>query len=162
MSNRMSENDDFLEMKDISEYELALRTMRVAAHFAVPWNKTYVALENYMIGRKYFAEELQHDPNPGRTLCHFTDFVINENANHWRDARPQTKAQTPAAQQVVVAQSGKKKKHPFVDICPRWNVGKCAKLAGMCYTNGGVLLRHMCNWRDFALPNSQPCSQEEG
>jgi hypothetical protein len=87
MSNRMSENDDFLKMKDISEYELALRTMRVAARFAVPWNKTFVALENYMIGRKYCAEELQQDPNPGQTLCHFTDFVINENAthNHWRD-----------------------------------------------------------------------------
>jgi hypothetical protein len=123
MSNRTSDNDDFSEMKDISEYELALRTMRVAAHFAVPWNKAFVALENYMIGRKYCAEELKHDPNPGRTLCHFTDFVINENANHWRDgtgflttgdldaywrsfigARPQSKAPTHTAQQVVFAQ----------------------------------------------------------
>jgi hypothetical protein len=111
MSNRTSENDDFLEMKDISKYKLALRTMRVAAHFAVQWNKTFVALENYMIGRKYCAEELQQDPNPGRTLCNFTDFVINENTNHsrygmgflttgdleayWRSfigTRPQTKA----------------------------------------------------------------------
>jgi hypothetical protein len=185
MSGRSAEIDDFSEMKDISEYELALRTMRVAAHFAVPWNKAFVALENYMIGRKYCAEELKNDPNPGRTLCHFTDFVINENANHWRDgtgflttgdlegywrsfigARPQSKA--PTVQQPVGLQNtgikqskdgNKKKKHPFVDICPKWNVGKCAKPAGSCYTNGGVALRHVCNWRDFTIQNAQPCAQ---
>jgi hypothetical protein len=28
---------------------------------------------------------LKHDSQPGKTLCMFTDFVLSENANHWRD-----------------------------------------------------------------------------
>jgi hypothetical protein len=45
-----------------------------------------------------------------------------------------------------------------VDICPKWNVGKCNKAPGSCYTFNGVALRHVCNWRDLNVPNSQPCA----
>jgi hypothetical protein len=103
-------------------------------------------------------------------LCFHTGFLTTGDLEmHWRSfigARPQSKA--PSNQQAVVAQNSgkkqnkdgnKKKKLPFVDICPKWNVGKCAKPAGSCFTNGGVALRHACNWRDFTIPNAQPCAQ---
>jgi hypothetical protein len=179
-----SPDDDMADMKDVSEFELALRTMRVAAFFACPWNKAFVALENFMFNKKFFREELKHDSQPGRTLCNFTDFVLAENANHWRDgsgflttgelqgywdafvgARPQTRAQPsqqdpPSSQKNIISrQKGntQKKKWPFVDICPKWNVGKCNKNPGSCFSANGIALRHVCNWRDFSVPNSQPC-----
>ena len=178
--------DDMSEMKDISEFVLALRTMRCAAQFAQSWNKSYMALDNFLFNKDYCKEELKHDSQPGKTLCMFTDFVLSENANHWRDgsgflttgelqaywdsfigARPQSKPKpSPQASTSAQAQAGtgqsqnkqKKKKFPFVDICPKWNVGKCNKAPGSCYTFNGVALRHVCNWRDLNVPNSQPCA----
>jgi hypothetical protein len=179
--------DDMSEMKDISEFILALRTMRCAAQFAQSWNKSYMALDNFLFSKDYCKEELKHDSQPGKTLCMFTDFVLSENANHWRDgsgflttgelqaywdsfigARPQSKPKpsTQASTSAQAQQAGpsqgqnkqKKKKFPFVDICPKWNVGKCNKPAGTCYTFNGVVLRHVCNWRDLNVPNSQPCA----
>jgi hypothetical protein len=77
--------DDMSEMKDISEFILALRTMRCAAQFAQSWNKSYMALDNFLFNKEYCKEELKHDSQPGKTLCMFTDFVLSENSNHWRD-----------------------------------------------------------------------------
>ena len=186
-TSNKSEGEDQDEMRDVSEYTLALRTMRVAAHFANPWNKAFVALENFMLNKEFCKEELKYDPQPGRTLCQFTDFVINENANHWRDgtcflttgelksywdsfigARPILKASS--AQQVQSGGQGKgptapkpqrkeKKKWPASDICHKWNVGNCNKAPGTCYNFNGMALRHVCNWRDLNVPNAQPCAQ---
>ena len=39
------------------------------------------------------------------------------------------------------------------DICVMWNIGKCLKPPGLCYTKGGKQLRHVCNHRpDPARP----------
>jgi hypothetical protein len=65
-------------MKSIDEFELALLTMRCAAHFSVNWNYSFVALENFLWNRKFCKEELKFDPNPARTLCQFVDFVLSE------------------------------------------------------------------------------------
>jgi hypothetical protein len=177
-------NEDTEDMKDVSEFELALRTLRSAAQFAVPWNYSFLALENFCHQKKFFKDELKGDENPARTLCHFCNFVIGENANHWRDgtgflstgdlesywasfigARPQARSKQPSLEPQMLSKPmaaiqkplPKKRKFPFVDICGKWNVGNCAKPAGACYNFRGVPLRHVCNWRDPSVQNAQPC-----
>jgi hypothetical protein len=172
-------------MKDVPEFELALRTLRSAAQFACPWNYSFLALENFLYSKKWCEAELKHDDNPAKTLCQFVNFVIGENASHWRDgssfltnselsgywssfigARPQGKAATSAEFGGILKQSqgqqakgqGKKRKYPFVDICSKWNTGNCPKAAGTGYNFRGVAMRHCCNWRDPAILNAQPCA----
>lgn len=189
-SNRNGSPDESAEMKDVSEFSLALRTMRAAAQFVCPWNYSFLALENFLHQKEFFKDELKNDENPAKTLCQFSDFVLSENANHWRDgtgflttgelkaywdsfigARPQARVFTaqPAASQnrQAPAQSQKnqqqtasrKRKFPFVDICGKWNVGNCPKAPGTCFSFKGTPLRHVCNWRDPANQNAQPCGQ---
>ncbi len=68
-------------MKDVPEFEIALRAMRIAAHHVQPWNFAFAALENFLLQNKFCEEDLKHDPQPARTLCQFTDFALSENAN---------------------------------------------------------------------------------
>lgn len=183
-SSKNSDSEDTAEMKDVPEFEIALRAMRIAAHFVQPWNFAFVALENFLLQSHFCEEDLKHDPQPARTLCQFTDFALSENANHWRDgsgfistgemeaywrsfigARPHIKnppaaaKQEKAAQKTTTVQKDRKRKFPFVDICHKWNTNNCAKAAGACYNSRGTALRHCCDWRDPANPNSQPCGQ---
>ena len=187
-SSKSADSDDG-EMKDIEEFKLALRTLRVAAFFACHWNKSFLALENYLLNHRFHEELLKHEVNPARILCQFSDFVLSENANHWRDgsgfltsgeltaywdsfigarplAKPSTSQATPPAGQGKGSFSqGKsqakpqKKKFPPTDICSKWNLGHCQKAAGSCTNFQGQALRHVCNHRDLTNPNSTPCGQ---
>ncbi len=50
--------------------------------------------------------------------------------------------------------------HPslfYEDICVMWNVGKCNKAPGNCFTKGGKPLRHVCNFRPDYTRNMPPC-----
>jgi hypothetical protein len=38
-----------------------------------------------MFNIEHCKEELKHISQPGKTLCNFTDFVLHENVNLWRD-----------------------------------------------------------------------------
>jgi len=74
------------DCSSVAEFTLALRTMRVAMHFANPFNVSIVALENFLLQKKFFTEsDLQNDDRAGKTLSQFCDFVLSENSNHWRD-----------------------------------------------------------------------------
>ncbi len=86
-SVKQQEADFPAEMKDVGEFELTLRTMRLAAQFAAPWNYSFLALENFLYQKKFVKDELQNDENPARTLCQFSNFILGENANHWRDGK---------------------------------------------------------------------------
>jgi hypothetical protein len=80
-----SMDEDGAEVKSVDEFILALRTLRSAAQFACPWNYSYLALENYFHHKEFMKEELRGNDNPARTLCQFSDFVLSENSNRWRD-----------------------------------------------------------------------------
>jgi len=183
-----SDKEGDQEMKNVSEFVLAIRTLRSAAQFATPWNLSYLALENYFHQNEFCKEQLKHDENPARTLCQFSDFVLNENSNKYRDgtgflttgeldsfwssfigARPQIKAPTPptpAAKRTSMAESAKhqkqapKRKWPYTDICNRFNTGHCQRAPGNCFNFRGQQMRHVCNYRDLNVPNSQPCGQQ--
>jgi hypothetical protein len=185
-SGKLSDSEEG-EMKSVDEFILAMRTLRVAAQFVCNWNLGFVALENFFLQKKFMEEELRHDENPARTLCQFTNFIINENAGRWRDgssfvyfgelkgfwdafvgARPQVKSighnkdkGTPHSSLVAghKHQKDRKRKYPWSDICNRYNTNNCSKSSGSCFNFRGTQMKHICNWRDPAVPNSQPCGQ---
>jgi len=176
------------EMKDVSEFVLAIRTLRSAAQFATPWNLSYLALENYFHQNEFCKEQLKNDDNLAKTLCQFSDFVLNENSNRCRDcsgflttgeldsywssfigARPQIKAPAPSGssgkqktgngENVRPQKQAAKRKWPYSDICNKFNTGHCQRAPGNCYNFRGQQMRHVCNWRDLNVPNSPPCGQ---
>ena len=49
-SSKMEGKDGYLDdIIELGEFKLALRALRVAASFAVPWNMSYLALENFLL-----------------------------------------------------------------------------------------------------------------
>jgi len=187
-SGKVTDGEGEGEMKDVAEFILAIRTLRTAAQFACNWNLSYVALENFFHQKEFCKEDLRYTDNPARVLCQFTDFAMSENANRYRDgsgflttgelatywaafigARPNIRsapASTSGSKQKTTSQetsrsagASKKRKWPFSDICNKYNTGQCQKAPGTCINFRGQHMRHVCNWRDLHVPNSQPCGQ---
>jgi hypothetical protein len=75
-SSKTGDSEEGCEMKSVDEFELALRTMRCAAHFSVNWNYSFVALENFLWNRKFCKEELKFDPESGAHLVPICGFCV--------------------------------------------------------------------------------------
>jgi hypothetical protein len=78
--------DDFAEVRDLGEFKLALRALRTAAQFVCPWNMSFLALEGFLTQTDYCRAELAHDDRPALTLTQFVDFILQTNADRWRDS----------------------------------------------------------------------------
>ncbi len=168
-----SDDTDFNDFTELGEFQLALRTMRTAASFIMPWNYSFAALENFLVNSKYCKDDLGDCENRAQLLTQFVDYVLSENASKWRDAepflttgelkntwsaffsaRPQS-AFTKKENKQTSHQKDKKfnrpnvgfKKLPFIDVCYNWNKGTCNKQAGSCFSLRGVPLRHVCDHR---------------
>jgi len=187
--NKSQDGEDKEEMRDVSEFIRAIRTLRAAAQLVVPWNLSFLALDNYLFDKEYFKEDLKHDPNPAKTLCRFTDFCLAENANKYRDGngfltygdlagywtsfigarpvnRPSASNSNPSPVSLQQRQGvqklkdlSRKRKYPFSGICNKFNTNNCNKIPGSCFSFRGEKLLHVCNWRDPNVPNAQPCGQ---
>jgi len=168
--NDRNRDDDVDDIVELGEFKLALRTMRVAASMAMPWNFAYVALENFLHQTNFFRVELQGVDQPAKILTQFVDYVIKENANRWRDgsgfldagslrstwdaffgAKPQSqltsRAKGSGGKNQNQSQNQKPQKRLWVDICFEWNIGKCLKPVGTCVSSRGTPLRHVCNFQ---------------
>jgi hypothetical protein len=87
MSNKKAGelDDDILEL---GEYKLALRAMRTAYAFAMPWNFSILALEGFFMQNNYCFTDLQFVDKKAMVLTKFTDYVISQNGDRWRDSEP--------------------------------------------------------------------------
>ena len=178
LHNKENEGDSSLsDFSELGEFQLALRTMRSAASFVMPWNMAFTALENFLINTKYCRDDLGSIDNKAQILTQFTDYVLSENASKWRDAepflsagelkntwnaffsaRPQsafTKREQFKSDNFGSSQKkfypknspSTSKKPPFIDVCYNWNKGTCNKPPGTCYSIRGQALRHVCDFR---------------
>ena len=148
--------------------KLAVRALRVAAGFCMPWNMAFVALENFLIQNNYCQVELSGTDRQALTLTQFVDYVLGENGKRWRDGEPfldhtaitgawtafygaRTQSAIKRNKDSAPANNSfnqKKKtahKRKWIDVCFPWNAGKCLKPAGTCMSMSGVPLRHVCN-----------------
>jgi hypothetical protein len=175
-SRAAAASDELLEVADLGEFKLALRALRTAGQFVMPWNYSFLALEGFLLQTDFCKAELLGDDRPAATLTQFVDFILQTNADRWRDslgflttgelaaywasfhgARPKQKAEAAktSKKDSAAASTTKKEKRvrfPWVDVCHQWNTGKCNKAPGACTSSRGTVLRHVCDWRDLANP----------
>jgi hypothetical protein len=71
---------------ELGEFKLALRALRVAMSFAMPWNMSVLAIENFLIQNNFCSADFGNADNPAMTLTQFVDYVLGENSNKWRDS----------------------------------------------------------------------------
>jgi hypothetical protein len=174
-SNKLTGDEEADDIIDLGEFKLALRTLRVAASMVMPWNLSYVALENFLFQSNFCHADLQQIDQPARILTQFVDYVLKENSNRWRDseafldtgalkatwdsffgAKPQSQLGLKAKSSKQQDQKGSQKqvRRAWVDICFDWNMGRCLKAPGTCVSNRGTPLRHVCNFQaDRSKPN---------
>jgi hypothetical protein len=169
------------DMLEIGEFKLALRAMRTAMAFVMPWNFSIMALEGFFLQSNYCAQDLANVERKAWILTKFCDYALSQNADRWRDAEPFLStgdlksawaAFYGAQPQSVLAKAKKQEQNmsggkqgnsshqkPFdpritLGICFAWNMGQCNKTAGSCTTAKGRPLKHVCDHiADPAKPN---------
>ena len=168
-SKSASSKDEFSEdIIDLGEFQLALRALRVAMQFTAPWNFSVVALEGFFLQSNYCQKDLAAVDKKAQMLTQFTDYVLVQNSERWRDSEPfLTTGELRTAwaafflsrPQAAVAEKQKQRpeKSKFTksrpDICYAFNMGSCAKTATTCFGPKGNQLKHVCN---HAADRSKP------
>ena len=160
------ENEDGL--MEISEFKLALRALRTAAAFVMPWNLSILALEGFFFQTNFCNNDLANVEKKARYLVKFCDFILHQNGDRWRDAEPfYTTGELKTAwagffgsqPQQTQGNKAKKTNNQFVKqhgrqsgesklslgICFAWNMGQCLKAAGTCTTMKGKPLKYICD-----------------
>jgi hypothetical protein len=177
VSTKPSESsEEFCEIAELGEFQLALRVAREAMGFVHPWNKSISAIEGFLFQTDYCKQDLQGVEKPALVLTQFVDYIFMSNSDRWRGqqpflttgdlrgtwasfwgARPESKIKSKGASSSQ-GQRGNIKKFVFDpsyfdDICRLYNLGRCMKAPGTCTTKAGVPLRHVCNYiADKAKP----------
>jgi hypothetical protein len=84
VSSKKSDSEDsgLQEITELGEFQLALRTLRTAAAFVMPWNFSFTALENFIINSRYCKADLGEIDNKAQILSQFCDYVLAENASN--------------------------------------------------------------------------------
>ena len=108
-------------------------------------------------------------------LLRFTDYVLEQNSDRWRDSEPflttgelkatwaaffgaKPKSQ-PSQQKSKKEPAAAKKGHKVheqrasLGICWSWNLGLCVKAPGTCKSSKGKELKHIC---DHVLDPAKP------
>jgi hypothetical protein len=177
------------EFTEIGEFKLALRTLRSAASFVMPWNQSYAALENFLVSSQFCKEDIGHLDKQAQILTSFTDYVLAENASKWRNsepfltagdlkaawqayfsARPQSvlgkKQSNPQSKNKwqkpsfsTASQKEDRRKLPAIPVCYNWNKNTCNKPDGQCTTFNGTPLRHVCDERTNPANLAEFCGQ---
>jgi len=75
-------HDNMKNVSDMAELKMALRTLREAASFALPWNKSFSVLEGFLITHDYMEKEVDAKKRV-TTLTGFIDHVLKLNAGLW-------------------------------------------------------------------------------
>ena len=159
-----SKNEE--EMLDLAEFKLALRAMRTAFHLAVPWNLSILALEGFFFQSNFCSTDLSKTDKKGWYLTRFTDYVLEQNSDRWRDAEPfltagelktswaaffgsQPKSRSSQAKPKKTGEKEQKNTTRTaawgLGICFMWNIGQCVKPAGSCKSKKGTDLKYICN-----------------
>jgi hypothetical protein len=170
-SKKSDQEDEFL---DVSEFKLALRVLRTAMAFAMPWNFSILALEGFFYQTNFCGQDLTNVEKKANVLSRFTDYVISQNGDRWRDgepfitagelkavwaaffgAQPQVSAAKKNGQKQGNQKHGAKTQDPrlALGVCFAWNLGQCLKPAGTCTTSKGRPLKHVC---DYAADPAKP------
>jgi hypothetical protein len=176
-SSRAKQGDDELvDFAEVGEFVVALRAMRSAMAFVMPWNMSIAALEGFLINTRFCKDELTGLEKQASILTSFTDYVLSENANRWRNIEPfithgelravwnsffSARPQSVLAKKNQASKQWKSRpfKKAFLDVCFAWNRGQCSKPAGICFSKMGTPLRHVCDFKDDPTDPLKVCGE---
>ncbi len=175
-SRAKQDEDELVDSAEVGEFVVALRAMRSAMAYVMPWNMSIAALEGFLINTRFCKDEIGNLEKQASILTSFTDYVLSENANRWRNIEPfithgELRAvwnsffsARPQSMLAKKSQSGKPwKSRPFkkqlLDVCFAWNRGKCTKPAGSCFSRMGTPLRHVCDFKEDPSDPMKVCGE---
>jgi hypothetical protein len=179
-SNKKSADSDD-EFLDISEFKLALRVMRTAMAFIMPWNYSVAAIEGFFHQNNFCHSELANVEKKAAVLARFTDYVLAQNSDRWRDSEPfintgelkttwaaffGAQPQASSSQKSKKQQGGTGNHQKAADpklalgICFSWNLGQCLKPAGSCTTSKGRPLKHICDHVPDPAKPTEVCGKD--
>jgi hypothetical protein len=159
-SRSKQDEDNLADFAEVGEFIVALRAMRSAMAFVMPWNMSIAAL-GFLINSRFCRDEIGGLEKQASILTSFADYVISENANRWRNIEPFITAgelravwnsffsdwpQSALVKKLAGAKQWKGRqiqKKQFLDVCFAWNRGQCTKAAGSCFSKMGTPLRRM-------------------
>jgi hypothetical protein len=76
------------EVADMESFKHAVRALCQAAHFALPWNYSFAAIDGFLHSSNYCAAELAGRPDRAGLLVDFTNYVLGVNAAAWQQREP--------------------------------------------------------------------------
>jgi hypothetical protein len=173
-SKSRQDDEDLIDFAEVGEFIVALRAMRSAMAFVMPWNMSIAALEGFLINTRFCKDELGGLEKQASILTSFTDYVLSENANRWRNIEPFiTHGELRAVwnsffsarpQSVLVKRANKQWKakpfkKQFLDVCFAWNRNQCSKAAGSCFSRMGTPLRHVCDFKEDPSEPLKVCGE---
>jgi hypothetical protein len=175
-SKSRQDDEDLIDFAEVGEFIVALRAMRSAMAFVMPWNMSIAALEGFLINTRFCKDELGGLEKQASILTSFTDYVLSENANRWRNIEPfithgelravwnsffSARPQSILAKRSQAAKAWKPRnfKKQFLDVCFAWNRGQCSKAAGSCFSKMGTPLRHVCDFKEDPAEPMKVCGE---
>jgi hypothetical protein len=175
-SKSRQDDEDLIDFAEVGEFIVALRAMRSAMAFVMPWNMSVAALEGFLINTRFCKDELGGLEKQASILTSFTDYVLSENANRWRNIEPfithgelravwnsffSARPQSVLAKRSQAAKAWKSRpfKKQFLDVCFAWNRGQCSKAAGSCFSKMGTPLRHVCDFKEDLAEPMKVCGE---
>jgi hypothetical protein len=87
-SKSRQDDEDLIDFAEVGEFIVALRAMRSAMAYVMPWNMSVAALEGFLINTRFCKDELGGLEKQASILTSFMDYVLSENANRWRNIEP--------------------------------------------------------------------------
>jgi hypothetical protein len=132
------------------------------------------ALEVFLINTRFCKDKIGNLEKQASILTSFTDYVLSENANRWRNIEPfithrelravwnsffSARPQSMLAKKPLSGKPWKSRpfKRQFLDICFAWNRGQCTKPVGSCFSRMGTPLRHVCDFKEDPLDPLKVC-----
>jgi hypothetical protein len=175
------QEDSEEDILEVSEFKLALRAMRSAMQFVMPWNMSILALEGFFYQTNFCSQDLNNVEKRAWFLTKFCDYALALNADRWRDsepflstgelksvwsaffgAQPHTSTASNKGKKKETKQGGQKAADPrlALGICFAWNVGQCLKQNGTCATAKGRQLKHVCDYAPDPAKPGEVCGKD--
>jgi hypothetical protein len=74
--------ESWKKLNDMAKLKQALKNLRLAAQFVMPWNFAFVVMESFLVANDYMESELA-GMKKARVLASFVDHVFSINAGLW-------------------------------------------------------------------------------
>ena len=72
------------DITDLDAFKTAMRAAEVAQMFALPWNRSILAINGFLLGSDFGAKDLAGRSNRVSILTDFVNYIFKQNAANWR------------------------------------------------------------------------------